>query len=188
MLTVIVGPMFSGKTTEMLRRLERYSLAGKRVMLLRPQTDTRQFLVHSKRQFEGKSIWVKDLKDLMGLAADYEVVGIDEGQMLPELVPYVTELSLRGKDLIIAALNMTSEGKPFTQVSLAMNYADELVKLTAVCMVCGSEHAIMSYYKGVQAKTGEILVGGAELYEARCLRCWQRGVNSTQGIEDIARA
>src|SRR5690554_7954903 len=68
MLTVIIGPMFSGKTTELLRRLERYDLAGKKVVLVRPQTDTRLFLSHSRLEFDGKTIGVKELKDLPDLA------------------------------------------------------------------------------------------------------------------------
>lgn len=177
MLTVIIGPMFSGKTTELLRRLERYDLAGKKVILVRPQTDTRLFLSHSKLEFEGKTIDVKELKDLPDLVDGYQVIGIDEGQMFPELVPYINQMSLAGKHVIISALNLTSEGKPFNQVSVAMHYADELTKLTAVCMVCGSEYATMSFYKGTQAKTAEILVGGSDLYEARCMKCWIEGID-----------
>lgn len=180
MLTVIVGPMFSGKTTEMLRRLERYSLAGKDIVLIRPKIDTRPFLAHSKKEFNGDRFCCKTLEQMVDILDHYHVIGIDEGQMFPELVPYINNASLMGKHIILSALNMTSEGKPFDQVSLAMHYADELVKLTAVCTVCGSEYATMSYYKGAKAKTNDLLVGGAEVYEARCLSCWHRGINSTK--------
>jgi thymidine kinase len=183
-MTVIVGPMFSGKTTEMLRRLERYSLAGKDVVLIRPKVDTRSYLAHSKIEFDGDRLCCKDLNQMLDILDHYHVIGIDEGQMFPEIAPYITEASLAGKHIILSALNMTSEGKPFEQVSVAMHYADELIKLAAVCTVCGSEYATMSYYKGIQAKTVDLLVGGPDLYEARCFRCWQDGMKNQKNTKD----
>ena len=169
MITLVFGPMYSGKTTELLRRLERAHMAKKRVILLRPQIDSRPFLSHSTKD----TSWLK--QEYVSLrefdASEYDVIGIDEGQFHDGLKQFCLKHSLSGKCIVISALHATSESQMFEPIIETLPYCEEIIKVNAVCMKCGSEHGNYTYFLAGN-KTEKVAVGGTEEYTALCDKCY----------------
>lgn len=173
-IEVISGPMFSGKTTELVRRLERYSLANKKVVYFKPPLDLRtegKVMIASARQTFG--IEVLTLYQPVGIEAD--VVAIDEAQFLPNwIVDYCQSLRDQGKIVIICGLDMDARRLPFGSLGHLMAIADSVSKLTAVC-ACGQD-AVFTWLKdGLPQQEGNlILLGSQEKYEPCCGECYNR--------------
>lgn len=171
-LEVITGPMFSGKSEELIRRLKRARIARQRVACYKPDIDMRyhrtSIASHSQQTHEASTVRnVEDLRAaLFPLLPEVEVVGIDEVQFLsPEIVPLVSELIHLGKRVILGGLDMTFEAEPFGPVPVLMAMADKVTKLSAVCMTCG-QPAIHTQRLGASQEL--VVVGAAGMYEARC--------------------
>ena len=169
MIELIIGPMFSGKSSELLRRLTRYKIAGKQTLLLRPERDTRGFFTHDKKENSVKEIFVDKISNFKDLY-NYDVIGVDEGQFFEDL-DIVDSWADQGLTVIISALNGTSEKKPFPSVQSIIPLADTIDKLSAVCTSCG-EDAVFSFYK-VGNKKSDIEIGEDE-YTALCRKCWNK--------------
>jgi thymidine kinase len=171
-LEVITGPMFSGKSEELIRRLKRARIARQRVACFKPDIDLRYHRTaiasHSAQTHEAETISnVEDLRArLYPQLSDVEVVGIDEVQFLDAaVIPLASELVALGKRVLIAGLDMTFTAEPFGPVPALMAMADKVTKLSAVCMVCG-QSAIHTQRLGQSQEL--VIVGAAGLYEARC--------------------
>lgn len=169
-LEVITGPMFSGKTEELLRRLRRAEIAGRSVILLRPEIDDRYDLEnvvsHNGVRMGASSITVA--KQLV-LYKDYDLIGLDEAQFLDGIADFINVMLWAGRSIIVAGLDMTYRAEPFGDMPELMSIADTVDKLTAVCNKCGND-AAMTYRKSSDKET--IHVGGLEDYEARCRECF----------------
>ena len=175
-IEVIIGPMFSGKSEELIRRLKRAQIARQRVACYKPDIDLRYhhsaIASHSALTHEATTIAnVTELRgDLFPILSEVEVIGLDEAQWLDEsVIPLTMQLVLLGKRVIIAGLDMTFAGEPFGPIPNLMAIADEVTKLSAVCMVCGAP-AIHSQRLG--SSQDLVVVGSAGLYEARCRKCF----------------
>jgi thymidine kinase len=171
-LEVITGPMFSGKSEELIRRLKRARIARQRVACFKPDIDLRyhrtSIASHSSQTHEAATIAnVEDLREQLFLQlAEIEVIGIDEVQFLsPEVIPLALELVSLGKRVLMAGLDTTFNNEPFGPVPALMALADKVTKLSAVCMVCG-QSAIHTQRLGQSQEL--VVVGAAGLYEARC--------------------
>lgn len=170
MITLICGPMFSGKTTELLRRLERADLAGKKPILLRPKTDTRGFLTHTLSEVSWlKTKFVEDLRDVN--ATFYDTVGIDEGQFHHGLKEFCVKWGRDYRNIVISALHATSECEMFESIIDIIPYCDKIIKLNAVCMSCGSDNGNYTHYKAGN-KIDKVAVGGTEEYTSLCRNCY----------------
>jgi thymidine kinase len=175
-IEVITGPMFSGKSEELIRRLKRARIARQRVVCYKPEIDLRYHRTaiasHSAHTHEATVIAnVEDLRaELFPILSEVEVIGLDEAQWLDDaIVPLATQLVLLGKRVLIAGLDTTFAGQPFGPIPVLMAIADEVTKLSAVCMVCGAP-AIHTQRLGSSQEL--VVVGAAGLYEARCRRCF----------------
>ncbi len=171
-LEVITGPMFSGKSEELIRRLKRARIARQRVVCYKPDIDLRyhrtQIASHSAQTHEACPVTsVEHLRSLLFPQLDQvDVVGVDEVQFLsPETIVLASELIAAGKRVIFAGLDMTFEAEPFGPVPALMAMADKVTKLSAVCMVCG-QSAI--HTQRLSPSQELVVVGAAGLYEARC--------------------
>lgn len=172
-IEVVVGGMFSGKTEELIRRLRRAKFARQKVQVFKPVIDDRYRLeeVCSHNQNTFPSLPVKHSQEIWDhLQDDTQVVGIDEGQFFDqELVQVVQTLAERGVRVIIAGLDTDWQAKPFEPMPTLMAIAENVTKQHAVCVVCGSL-ASRTQRTGTVADqmTGQIAVGAADMYEARC--------------------
>ncbi len=171
-LEVITGPMFSGKSEELIRRLKRARIARQRVMCFKPDIDLRYHRTaiasHSSQTHEAITVAnVERLREALYPQLDnIEVVGVDEVQFFdPDIVPLAVELIALGKRVIMAGLDTTFAAEPFGPVPNLMAISDTVTKLSAVCMVCGAA-AIHTQRLGQSQEL--VVVGAAGLYEARC--------------------
>jgi thymidine kinase len=171
-LEVITGPMFSGKSEELIRRLKRARIARQRVACFKPDIDLRyhrtSIASHSSQTHEATTVaTVEDLRAaLYPQLAEVEVVGIDEVQFFdPAIIPFALELVALGKRVLMAGLDTTFSNEPFGPVPALMALADKVTKLSAVCMVCG-QSAIHTQRLGQSQEL--VVVGAAGMYEARC--------------------
>ncbi|MBB5316843.1 thymidine kinase [Tunturibacter empetritectus] len=171
-IETIVGPMFSGKSEELIRRLKRARIARQRVACYKPDIDLRyhrtSIASHSSQTHEACTVTnVEHLKAaLFPQLDDIDVIGIDEAQFFDDtILPLTVELVHLGKRIILAGLDTTFNAEPFGPIPALMAIADEVTKLSAVCMVCGAP-AIHTQRLGQSQEL--VLVGAAGLYEARC--------------------
>jgi len=171
-LEVITGPMFSGKSEELIRRLKRARIARQRVACFKPDIDLRyhrsSIASHSAQTHEATTVAnVEYLREALYPQLDaIEVIGIDEVQFFDAaIIPLAVELIALGKRVIMAGLDTTFAGEPFGPVPNLMAIADTVTKLSAVCMVCGLA-AIHTQRLGQSQEL--VVVGAAGLYEARC--------------------
>jgi thymidine kinase len=188
-IEVITGPMFSGKSEELIRRLKRARIAKLRVACFKPDLDVRYhrsaIASHSEQTLEAVTVAnVEEMKAvLLPRIDEIDVVGVDESQFLDEsLVKLANELVHQGKRVILAGLDTTFTGEPFPPVPELLAIADEVIKLSAVCMVCGGP-AIHTQRLGSNQEL--VVVGAAGVYEARCRACFQPWVdeNETEQME-----
>ena len=169
--------MFSGKTEELLRRVKRAKLARQRVQLFKPRVDNRYDAVKvvSHEGANAEALPVGSTEELEAcLASDAAVVGIDEVQFFDErIVPLVERLANRGIRVIVAGLDQDYRGAPFGPMPQLMAIAEFVTKLHAVCSSCGGQ---ASRSQRLVATEGQLFVGGAAAYEARCRMCFVPGV------------
>lgn len=176
-LELIVGPMFSGKSEELIRRLKRARIGRQRVGCFKPDIDLRyhrtSIASHSAQTHDAATVAnVEALRaELFPNLHAIEVVGIDEAQFFSAaVVPLALELVHLGKRVLIAGLDTTFAGVPFGPIPNLMAVADEVTKLSAVCMQCGAP-AIHTQRLGQSQEL--VVVGAAGLYEARCRACFR---------------
>jgi thymidine kinase len=176
-LEVITGPMFSGKSEELIRRLKRARIARQRVACFKPDIDLRYHRTaiasHSAQTHDAVTVSnVTRLRaTLYPQLPDVEVIGIDEAQFFDaSIIQLTTELVHLGKRIVVAGLDTTFTGDPFGPIPALMAISDEVTKLSAVCMVCGAP-AIHTQRLGASREL--VVVGAAGIYEARCRACFR---------------
>jgi thymidine kinase len=174
-IEVIVGSMYSGKTEELIRRLRRAQIARQRVEIFKPAIDDRYardaIVSHSELRIPSRA--VRTAKDVLRHAHEAQVIGIDEGQFLgKDLVKVCERLARKGKRVIVAGLDQDYAGRPFEPMPQLLAIAEYITKTLAICVVCGAP-ANRTYRKVRRA--GRVVVGGADVYEARCRRCYELG-------------
>jgi len=173
---VICGCMFCGKTDEMLRLLRRFSIAGRRVILVKPRLDTRTdaLTVVSRSGAQHTALSVEDAAQIEAFVGEADIVAVEEGQFFDDGLPEVVErLADAGKQVLVTGLDRDFRGIPFGPMPRLMALADQVTKLTAICVVCGEPATrTQRLIDGgpAPAESPLIVIGGMgdETYEARC--------------------
>jgi thymidine kinase len=172
-IEVIVGSMFSGKTEELIRLLRRAQYARLPIQVFKPKIDDRYSADHvaSHDRSLFPSVAIESAADIYShLRPETRVVAIDEGQFFDdELVDVADELADRGLRVLVAGLDMDWKGEPFHPMPELMAIAESVIKLRAVCVVCGSA---ASRTQRLVKSTDSILVGDHTSYESRCRKCF----------------
>jgi thymidine kinase len=170
---VICGPMFSGKSEELIRRITRYQIARIPTQTFKPAIDSRyaddQVVSHSSLSVGATP--VADSSDLLALVEDRTVViGIDEGQFFDMgLVEVVDSLAATGRRVIIAGLDLDYRRRPFEPIPSLIDRAEYVTKSLAVCHRCGGPGM---YTQRVIQSDELVVLGATDAYEARCRRCY----------------
>ncbi len=172
-IEVIVGSMFSGKSEELIRRLNRARIARQKVLVFKPQIDAR----YSKQEIASHSGQTHDsipvtttAEMLTHISDDTQVVGIDEGQFFDlEIIDAVNKLASEGKRVIIAGLDQDFMGKPFEPMPQLLSIAEFITKTHAICVKCGST---ANFSQRTVDSDARVEVGAADKYEARCRKCF----------------
>jgi len=173
-IEIICGPMFSGKTEELLRRLRRARYANQALVIFKPEIDTRyhplQIVSHDANFFP--SLAVKNSREIAKHAKIAEVVAIDEVQFFEDdIINVIDNLANAGKRVIVAGLDKDYQGKPFGVMPNLLAIAESITKLSAICVVCGS-NAFFSFRKS--ADESIVYLGEKDLYEPRCRECFKK--------------
>ena len=188
-IEVVCGPMFSGKSEELIRRLRRAEIARQRVQIFKPGIDQRYSEDHivSHSELKIRSDSVKDAAELEAkLDLRTEVIGIDEAQFLGEgIVDLVVRLADMGKRVVIAGLDTDYLGRPFHPMPALLAVADEITKTLAICMQCGNP---AKHTQRLVASQDLIVVGAAGMYEARCRRCFEPNLAKLEMQRETAKA
>jgi len=181
---VVCGPMFSGKSEELIRRLRRARIARKRVQVFKPAIDDRYALdeIVSHGDQRMKSEVVNDAKDILNkLDWRTQVVGVDESNFFgADLVDIVGQLADTGKQVIVAGLDTDYLGRPFPPMPDLLCLAESITKTLAICMRCGNP---AKHTQRLVESDDLIMVGAAGMYEARCRRCFEPGVPKQEVME-----
>ncbi len=183
-IEVICGPMFSGKSEELIRRLRRAMIARKRVQVFKPIIDNRysenEIVSHGDQRM--RSEVVADARDILEkLDWRTQVVGIDEPNFLgPDLIEVANQLADSGKQVIIAGLDTDYMGRPFSPIPELLALAESITKTLAICMRCGNP---AKHTQRLVESNDLIVVGAAGMYEARCRRCFEPGVPRQEFLE-----
>lgn len=187
-IEVICGPMFSGKSEELMRRLRRSMIARKRVQVFKPAIDDRYSMeeIVSHGMVRMKSEALNGANEILGrLDGRTEVVGIDESNFFgPELVGISNHLADMGKQVIIAGLDTDYLGHPFAPMPDLLAIAESITKTLAICVRCGN---LAKHSQRLSPSDDLIVVGASDTYEARCRRCFEPGPPRQAKLEFPAR-
>lgn len=175
-IEVVCGSMFSGKTEELIRRLRRAKFAKQRVEIFKPALDTRyseiEVVSHDRNSI--MSTPVDSSSDILLLSSDIDVVGIDEAQFFDDgLVQVCNELANKGIRVIVAGLDMDFKGVPFGPIPALCAIADEVTKVHAICVRCGSL-AYVSHR--LVANDKRVMLGEQAEYEPLCRECYRKAL------------
>jgi len=183
-IEVVCGPMFSGKSEELIRRLRRARIARKRVQVFKPVIDDRyskdEIVSHGDQRM--KSDVVTNAQEILKfLDWRTQVVGIDESNFFgPDLVDIAQQLADTGKQVIIAGLDTDYLGRPFVPMPELLCLAESITKTLAICMRCGNP---AKHTQRLVESDDLIVVGATGMYEARCRRCFEAGVPKQELLE-----
>eukprot|EP01132_Coremiostelium_polycephalum_P003891 gene3891-4857_t len=175
-IQIIFGPMFSGKTTELIRRIKRFNFANKKCLVIKYSRDTRyntkevetgQLFTHDRQNYEAYPC--TELNKARIHAQEFDVIGIDEGQFFPDVASFSEELANQGKVVIISALDGTFQRKPWPSMIELISKAEDITKLNAVCMVCYQDGA---FSKRIVPDDTVELIGGSDKYISVCRNCY----------------
>jgi thymidine kinase len=185
-LEVVCGPMFSGKSEELIRRLRRAEIAGQRTLIVKPRIDDRYDVTHvvSHSGSRLRAVAAESAAEVLRLSEGYDVVGIDEIQFFDAaIVPAVESMVVRGVRVVAAGLDTDFRHEPFGSMPTLLCLAEFVDKLQAVCHRCGGPATrTQRLVDGRPAPfAGEtIQVGALDAYEARCSACYEPGAEQPQ--------
>ena len=176
-LEVVCGPMFSGKSEELIRRLRRAEIAGQKALIVKPRIDDRYDIGHvvSHAGAKMRAVAVAKPEDIPGLVEGYDVVGVDEVQFFSsDIVLVIDTLVERGASVVVSGLDQDFRGRPFGSMPELLCRAELVDKLQAVCHRCGGPATMTQRLVDghpAPADGATIVVGALEQYEARCRSC-----------------
>jgi thymidine kinase len=182
-LEVVCGPMFSGKSEELIRRLRRAEIAGQRVLVVKPRIDDRYDVgnVVSHAGARMRAAAAETSAEVLRLADGYDAVGIDEVQFFDEgIVEAVAELVACGVRVVAAGLDTDFRAEPFGSLPTLLAVAELVDKLQAVCHRCGgtatrTQRLVVGRPAPFSGET--VQVGALDSYEARCTACYEPGLD-----------
>ena len=183
-IEAICGPMFSGKSEELMRRLRRSIIARKRVQVFKPLIDDRYSSdeIVSHNDLRMKSQVIQRASDILPLLDPRtEVVGIDEANFFgPDLAEVASQLADSGKQVMVAGLDTDYMGRPFPPMPELLCLAESITKTLAICMRCGNP---AKHTQRLVESKDLIVVGASGMYEARCRRCFEPGIPKQEVLE-----
>lgn len=185
-ITLIIGPMFSGKTSELIRLVDRKRIAGKKCLIIKHTNDIRyddindntdkidNIVTHSHIQYSKTDIiklseLLNDIQNNIIEKKTYDTVAIEEGHFFPNINTFCTGLANNGIDVIVSAIDSSFKQEMFKNIGELIANSEIVMKLTAICMVCKDKDAHFNIR--TVSSNEEILVGGADIYKSVCRTC-----------------
>ncbi len=183
-IEVVCGPMFSGKSEELIRRLRRAKIARKRVQVFKPALDNRyspdEIVSHGDQRM--KSNVVSRAKEILEQTdGRTQVIGVDESNFFgADLADIASQLADMGKQVIVAGLDTDYLGRPFSPMPELLCLAESITKMLAICTRCGNP---AKHTQRLVESQDLIVVGASGMYEARCRRCFEPGIPKQELME-----
>ena len=177
MIEVTCGPMFSGKTEKLIRKLKRAKIAEVSYIVVKPNISSRYDdeeigIVTHDQEHKALAVVVNDLEQLYNIAHEYQIIAIDEAQFFDkDLYKTVLRLADEGKRIIASGLDMDFQREPFETMSNLLSIADKIDKITSVCVEC-KENAIYSHR--TVAIEDQKFIGSTESYMPLCRKCFNK--------------
>lgn len=180
-LELIIGPVCSGKSAELIRRIDRYTIAGYSVLIVKPKVDTRSKFVESRNGNKLNCMSLDRVEDVYDTIVDLslnkdtstDIIAFDEAQFFNNLYPVVEDLLRKEYKILVSALDSDFKGSPFGDIPKLVTLSDTIVRTTGVCMKCRSDNAIFS--QKLREGGVQIEIGNLELYQPRCINCFVPG-------------
>ncbi|QRI42827.1 thymidine kinase [Cheloniid poxvirus 1] len=173
-IRLIIGPMFSGKTTELVRLIRRFMISNRKCLIIKHCIDSRYtegdlkaIYTHDKISME--ALISDNLLKLVPTLDEFEVIGIDEGQFFDDIAEFSEIMANKGKIIIIAALNGDFRRELFGNVFKLLPLSESITSLTAICTSCNKE---ASFSKRITGDKDVKVIGGKEMYTAICRKCF----------------
>lgn len=192
-IELIIGCMFSGKSTELIRRVRNYRQINKKILTINFIDDTRygtdKIVTHDK--ISEKAICISNLKSILDMEEfrDTDIIAINEGQFFKDLYEIVTTIAdTTNKTVIIAGLDGDSNREMFGDILKLIPYAEELIKLSAYCKIC-NDGTIANFTKRICKSTNKIIIGGSDMFLPTCRKCYHKQLQpnlSTDIITNIS--
>lgn len=177
---LICGPMFSGKTTAMMRRMKAAVMGGKRVCVIVSDLDTRytrKDMVSSHDGLRMQAMRVKTLKEPpLNMPDDVDLIGVDEGHFLEGLAWFCQSQALLGRDVVVAALKADADRRGWPHVMELVPIADTITTLHAVCVHCQRDASCSKRLAAPMKGGSSVDVGADDKYVATCFGCWPRPI------------
>lgn len=172
-IQVIYGPMFSGKSTELLRRIRRYRIRNDSCVLLKTKEnryieDTEKVVTHDQFNYL-EAISCKRLFEKQQEVVNYDVIGIDEGQFFEDIIPFCEWVANLGKIVIVACLDSDFRREPFGNICELIAKAEKVVKLSSICYYCKEDAAFSAR---ITPETAIKVIGGCDKYRPVCRACY----------------
>ena len=173
-IEVICGPMFSGKTEELIRRLKRALIAKNKILVFKPKIDNRysdnHIVSHDNNSIESVAIKNGHEKDIIKLSKNINIIGIDEIQFFNvEIVSICINMANQGKRIIISGLDKDFKGNPFGIIPNILCESEYITKLNAICNICGN---YAFFTRRISRDKNQVLLGKSDIYEANCRNCF----------------
>lgn len=185
-LEVVCGPMFSGKSEELIRRLRRAEIAGQRALIVKPLLDDRFDLGHvvSHAGAKMRAVTAATSGEVFRLSQGYDAIGIDEVQFFDEgIVTVINALVTSGARVVAAGLAQDFRAEPFGSMPTLLCIAEFVDKLEAVCHRCGGPATLTQRLLGGRPAPldgATVQIGALDSYEARCRACYERAPAAEQ--------
>jgi thymidine kinase len=180
MIQIIFGPMFSGKTTELLRRMRRYRIRNDSCLLFktrdsRYEDDYDKVMTHDKINFL-EAVSCDRLYEEVEATRNATVIGIDEGQFFPDIIEFCDDMANAGKIVIVAALDSDFRRQPFGNICQIVAKAERVTKLSSICHFCKEDAAFTAR---ISTETEQKVIGGPDKYKPVCRECYSK-VNKSE--------
>jgi len=186
-IQLILGPMFSGKSSELIKLMRRYNIKKLKTVVVKFSMDNRYSLtdnVVTHDQFHYPAIKCNNLSELKHILEQHEVIGIDEGQFFPDLAQVCEELANMGKHIVISALNANYKREAFESIRDIFPKCEKIINLQSICFYCNEDAPFT--LRTVQ-NDDEILIGGIESYKPVCRSCYNEVVENENVKENSSR-
>lgn len=180
-VTVIIGAMFSGKTTELFRRINREIIAGNKTVVFKYTNDTRYGREHLAHSHDGHTLKAIPISSFVNhdIRGDIKVIGVDEGQFIEGLVEFCDYHANQGRTVIVSGLDADYKREPFQRMIDLIPKAEHVIKLHSICVCCKDRHGTFSKKILIEDDLIED-IGGADKYISVCRKCYFKAIPEEQ--------
>jgi len=183
-IQLILGPMFSGKSSELIKLIRRFNVKKQKTVVVKYSFDNRysqEDVVSTHDKFHYPAIKCVSLLEVKSILEEHDVIGIDEGQFFPDLLQVCEDLANKGKNIVISALNANFKREAFESILHIFPKCEKIINLQSICYFCNED---APFTLRTVNNSEEILIGGIESYKPVCRSCYNKETKKEKSRED----